>query len=187
MLPILHLNGYKIANPTVLGRLGEEQLNQLFTSYGCQTMAATLDTAIKEIRAIQDQAGSKKSTGLPVWPMIVVRTPKGWTGPKFVDGKPVEGTWRAHQVSMADMQKAEHLKILEEWMRSYRPEQLFDHDHRRLHRAVLQSAALHAAWKLHPEAYLDAFVPGLYDTSSKIAREALLALSKKPNLVGGQH
>jgi xylulose-5-phosphate/fructose-6-phosphate phosphoketolase len=142
VLPILHLNGYKIANPTVLGRLGDEQLTQLFTGYGYrpyfveghepaamhQLMAATLDTAIREIRAIQDQARNKKSAALPVWPMIVMRTPKGWTGPKFVDGKPVEGTWRAHQVPMADMEKAEHLKILEDWMRSYRPEELFDHD-----------------------------------------------------------
>src|SRR5581483_2927670 len=93
-----------------------------------QFMAATLDTAIKEIRTIQDQARNKKSTGVPAWPMIIMRTPKGWTGPKFVDGKPVEGTWRAHQVPMADMDKAEHLKILEDWMKSYRPEQLFDRD-----------------------------------------------------------
>ena len=142
VLPILHLNGYKIANPTVLGRLGDEQLTQLFTGYGYrpyfveghepeamhQLMAATLDTAIKEIRAIQDQARTQKSAGLPVWPMIIMRTPKGWTGPKFVDGKPVEGTWRAHQVPMADMDKPEHVKILEDWMRSYRPEELFDRD-----------------------------------------------------------
>jgi xylulose-5-phosphate/fructose-6-phosphate phosphoketolase len=142
VLPILHLNGYKIANPTVLGRLGDEQLTQLFTGYGYrpyfveghepaamhQLMAATLDTAIREIRAIQDQARNQKSAGLPVWPMIIMRTPKGWTGPKFVDGKPVEGTWRAHQVPMADMDKPEHVKILEDWMKSYRPEELFDRD-----------------------------------------------------------
>jgi xylulose-5-phosphate/fructose-6-phosphate phosphoketolase len=142
VLPILHLNGYKIANPTVLGRLGDEQLTQLFTGYGYrpyivegnepaamhQLMAATLEMVIREIRAIQDQARNKKAESLPVWPMIIMRTPKGWTGPKFVDGKPVEGTWRAHQVPMADMDKAEHLKILEDWMRSYRPEELFDHD-----------------------------------------------------------
>jgi xylulose-5-phosphate/fructose-6-phosphate phosphoketolase len=140
VLPILHLNGYKIANPTVLGRLGDEQLTQLFSGYGYrpyfveghepaamhQLMATTLDTAIGEIRAIQHQARNQKSAALPVWPMIVMRTPKGWTGPKFVDGKPVEGTWRAHQVPMADMNNAEHLKILEDWMRSYRPEELFD-------------------------------------------------------------
>ena len=142
VLPILHLNGYKIANPTVLGRLADEQLIQLFTGYGYkpyfveghepaamhQLMAATLDTAIGEIHAIQDQARNKKSTSLPVWPMIVMRTPKGWTGPKSVDGKPVEGTWRAHQVPMADMEKPGHLKVLEDWMKSYRPEELFDRD-----------------------------------------------------------
>jgi xylulose-5-phosphate/fructose-6-phosphate phosphoketolase len=141
VLPILHLNGYKIANPTVLGRLKDEELTQLFTGYGYkpyfveghdpepmhQLMAATLDTVIEEIRAIQREARGKGSSGLPVWPMIVLRTPKGWTGPKFVDGKQVEGTWRAHQVPVADLDtKPEHLAVLEDWMKSYRPEELFD-------------------------------------------------------------
>ena len=141
VLPILHLNGYKIANPTVLGRLKDEELTHLFTGYGYkpyfvegdepepihQLMAATLDAVVEEIRAIQREAGSKGSSGLPVWPMIVLRTPKGWTGPKFVDGKPVEGTWRAHQVPVADLDtKPEHLAVLEDWMKSYRPEELFD-------------------------------------------------------------
>jgi xylulose-5-phosphate/fructose-6-phosphate phosphoketolase len=141
VLPILHLNGYKIANPTVPGRLSDDKLIQLFTGYGHkpyfvegdepedmhQAMAATLDTVIEEIHAIQNEARSKGSNTLPVWPMIILRSPKGWTGPKFVDGKPVEGTWRAHQVPVADLaQKPEHLKILEEWMKSYRPEELFD-------------------------------------------------------------
>jgi xylulose-5-phosphate/fructose-6-phosphate phosphoketolase len=141
VLPILHLNGYKIANPTVLGRLKDEELTQLFTGYGYkpyfveghepeamhQLMAATLDTVIEEIRAIQRAARSEGSSGLPVWPMVVLRTPKGWTGPKFVDGKPVEGTWRAHQVPVADLDtKPEHLAVLEDWMKSYRPEELFD-------------------------------------------------------------
>jgi len=141
VLPILHLNGYKIANPTVLGRLSDEELTQLFTGYGYkphfveghdpepmhQLMAATLDTVIEEIRAIQRAARSEGSSGLPVWPMVVLRTPKGWTGPKFVDGKPVEGTWRAHQVPVADLDtKPEHLAVLEDWMKSYRPEELFD-------------------------------------------------------------
>ena len=141
VFPILHLNGYKIANPTVLGRLKDEELTQLFTGYGYkpyfvegddpepmhQLMAATLDAVIEEIRAIQREARSKRSSGLPVWPMIVLRTPKGWTGPKFVDGKPVEGTWRAHQVPVADLEtKPEHLAVLEDWMKSYRPEELFD-------------------------------------------------------------
>jgi len=140
VLPILHLNGYKIANPTVLGRLSDEELTQLFTGYGYkpyfveghdpepmhQLMAATLDAVIEEIHATQDQARSKKSPSLPVWPMIVLRTPKGWTGPKFVDGKQVEGTWRAHQVPVADLDKPGHLAILEEWLKSYHPEEVFD-------------------------------------------------------------
>ncbi len=141
VLPILHLNGYKIANPTILGRMSDDELTQLFTGYGWkpyfieghepehmhQLMAAALDHIVEEIRAIQDDARLRKKSGVPQWPMIVLRSPKGWTGPKFVDGKPVEGTWRAHQVPVADLQKKpEHLKILEDWMRSYHPEELFD-------------------------------------------------------------
>ena len=141
VLPILHLNGYKIANPTVLGRLGDEELTQLFAGYGYkpyfveghepdlmhQLMATTLDTVIEEIHAIQDQARGKGSSRLPVWPMIILRSPKGWTGPKFVDGKQVEGTWRAHQVPVANLDTTpEHLPILEDWLKSYHPEELFD-------------------------------------------------------------
>jgi xylulose-5-phosphate/fructose-6-phosphate phosphoketolase len=141
VLPILHLNGYKIANPTVLGRMTDDELTKLFTGYGWhpyfleghepalmhQLMAASLDHIVEEIRAIQEDAHKKAPSRVPAWPMIVLRTPKGWTGPKVVDGKQVEGTWRAHQVPVADLQKKPgHLKILEDWMRSYRPEQLFD-------------------------------------------------------------
>ncbi len=141
VLPILHLNGYKIANPTVLGRLSDQELTQLFNGYGYkphfveghepepmhQLMAATLETIIAEIKAIQEDARSRGSQARPIWPMIVMRTPKGWTGPKVVDGKPVEGTWRAHQVPVTDLAtKPGHLKILEDWMKSYRPEELFD-------------------------------------------------------------
>jgi xylulose-5-phosphate/fructose-6-phosphate phosphoketolase len=141
VLPILHLNGYKIANPTVLGRMSDEELTHLFVGYGHkpyfveghepevmhQLMAGTLDTVIDEIHAIQIEARAGRSTGRPVWPMIVLRTPKGWTGPKMVDGKPVENTWRAHQVPVADLAtRPEHLKILEDWMKSYKPEELFD-------------------------------------------------------------
>jgi xylulose-5-phosphate/fructose-6-phosphate phosphoketolase len=141
VLPILHLNGYKIANPTVLGRMSDEELTQLITGYGWkpyfveghepgpmhQLMAGTLDTIVEEIRSLQNEARSNGKSELSLWPMIVLRSPKGWTGPKMVDGKPVEGTWRAHQVPVADIQlKPEHLKILEDWMRSYRPEELFD-------------------------------------------------------------
>jgi xylulose-5-phosphate/fructose-6-phosphate phosphoketolase len=141
VLPILHLNGYKIANPTVLGRLSDTELTQLFTGYGYkpyfveghepeamhQIMAGTLDRVTDEIQAIQNDARAGRPTGLPVWPMIILRTPKGWTGPKVVDGKPVEDTWRAHQVPVTDLaSRPDHLKILEEWMKSCRPEELFD-------------------------------------------------------------
>jgi len=141
VLPILHLNGYKIANPTILGRLSDVELTQLFTGYGYkpyfveghepeamhQLMARTLETVIEEIQAIQNDARAGRSRGLPVWPMIILRTPKGWTGPKIVDGKPVEGTWRAHQVPVSDLaSRPDHLRTLEEWMKSYQPEELFD-------------------------------------------------------------
>jgi xylulose-5-phosphate/fructose-6-phosphate phosphoketolase len=141
VLPILHLNGYKIANPTILSRLSDADLTQLFTGYGYkphfveghepetmhQLMAHTLDMVIEEIHAIQNDARAGRSAGLPVWPMIILRTPKGWTGPKVVDGKPVEGTWRAHQVPVTSfISHPDHVKILEEWLRSYRPEELFD-------------------------------------------------------------
>jgi xylulose-5-phosphate/fructose-6-phosphate phosphoketolase len=140
VFPILHLNGYKIANPTVLGRLDDDELTRLFTGYGYklhfvegyepdamhQLMAATLDRVVEEIRAIQNEAGSTQVRTYPRWPMVILRSPKGWTGPKFVDGKPVEGTWRAHQVPVANLQEPGHLKILEDWMKSYRPEELFD-------------------------------------------------------------
>jgi xylulose-5-phosphate/fructose-6-phosphate phosphoketolase len=141
VLPILHLNGYKIANPTIPGRMTDAELTQLFNGYGYrpffveghepdamhQRMAHTLDTVLAEVRAIQQEARAAKNVKRPVWPMIVMRTPKGWTGPKEVDGKPVEGTWRAHQVPVTDFaKKPEHLKILDDWMKSYRPEELFD-------------------------------------------------------------
>jgi xylulose-5-phosphate/fructose-6-phosphate phosphoketolase len=141
VLPILHLNGYKIANPTLLARLDDDELTHFFSGYGWkpyfvegddpermhQLMAGTLDTIVDEIHNIQDEARRNGHVSRPIWPMIVLRSPKGWTGPKEVDGKPVEGTWRAHQVPVADLQlKPEHIKILEDWMRSYRPEELFD-------------------------------------------------------------
>ena len=141
VLPVLHLNGYKIANPTILGRMDDTALTQLFSGYGYkayfveghepesmhQKMAATLDRIVEEIHEIQKSARQEKKTDRPAWPMLVMRTPKGWTGPKEVDGKPVEGTWRAHQVPVAEFDKhPEHLKILDDWMRSYRPAELFD-------------------------------------------------------------
>jgi xylulose-5-phosphate/fructose-6-phosphate phosphoketolase len=141
VLPILHLNGYKIAGPTVLARIGDEELAELMKGYGYkpyfvegddpqkmhQLMAATLDQIVAEIRQIQHDARVHGFQHRPLWPMIVMRTPKGWTGPKIVDGLQMEGTFRAHQVPLADMaKKPEHIKMLEEWMLSYKPEELFD-------------------------------------------------------------
>ncbi|WP_342642311.1 phosphoketolase family protein [Rhodoligotrophos ferricapiens] len=144
VLPILHLNGYKIANPTILGRMSDDDLRRLFEGYGYEpffveghepmfmhkVMAATLDRVLDRIRAIQRTAregSADHSTGTPRWPMIVLRSPKGWTGPKVVDGEKVEGFWRSHQVPLAELaEKPAHLKLLEEWMRSYEPESLFD-------------------------------------------------------------
>ncbi|HOW97538.1 MAG TPA: phosphoketolase family protein [Kiritimatiellia bacterium] len=141
VLPILHLNGYKIANPTVLARIGGDELAKLFEGYGYkpyfvegsdpaamhQLMAATLDRALDEIRAIQQKARRGGKMVRPRWPMIVFRTPKGWTGPKSVDGKPAEDSWRSHQVPLSEMSKKPgHVKRLEKWLKSYRPRELFD-------------------------------------------------------------
>jgi len=140
VLPILHLNGYKIANPTILARISHEELDQLMRGYGWtpffvegdeplamhQRMAATLDSVIEQIIEIKKNARDE-SAARPRWPMIVLNTPKGWTGPKFVDGLPVEGTFRSHQVPIPiSRDHPEHLKDLEEWLRNYRPEELFD-------------------------------------------------------------
>jgi xylulose-5-phosphate/fructose-6-phosphate phosphoketolase len=141
VLPVLHLNGYKIANPTVLARIAPEELLDLLRGYGHeplvvagddpprvhQQLAAALDEAIEGIKKIQTEARQRGFSGRPRWPMIVLRTPKGWTGPVEVDGKPVEGTFRAHQVPLpAVRENPKHLKQLERWLRSYHPEELFD-------------------------------------------------------------
>src|SRR6202789_4319640 len=141
VLPILHLNGYKIANPTVLARIPHAELEELMRGYGYepftlegddpavmhQQAAAVFDTMLDRIAAIQKAAREDGSTARPAWPMLIMRTPKGWTGPKIVDGKPVENTWRAHQVPLDQIfEKPEHLRQLDEWMRSYKPEELFD-------------------------------------------------------------
>jgi xylulose-5-phosphate/fructose-6-phosphate phosphoketolase len=141
VLPILHLNGYKIANPTIPARIPDEELDQLLQGCGYQPfwvagdepaamhrlMARTLDKVVGSIRDIQQQARSGALKSRPRWPMVVLKTPKGWTGPKVVDGLPVEGTFRAHQVPIAEVRtNPEHLRQLEEWMRSYRPRELFD-------------------------------------------------------------
>jgi xylulose-5-phosphate/fructose-6-phosphate phosphoketolase len=141
VLPILHLNGYKIANPTVLARIPTDELRSLLSGYGWQPhivegqdpaavhqlMAGTLDTVVEQIQSIQEDARSGGLRHRPRWPMIVLKTPKGWTGPKEVDGKPAEGSWRSHQVPLAAVRDSPaHRKALEEWMRSYRPSELFD-------------------------------------------------------------
>jgi xylulose-5-phosphate/fructose-6-phosphate phosphoketolase len=141
VLPILHLNSYKIASPTVLARISREELESLFIGYGHkphfvegsdpeamhQLMAATLDTVVTEIRSIQENARASGVVQRPRWPMIVLRTPKGWTGPKEVDGQKAEGFWRSHQVPLSNMAaKPDHVKQLESWMKGYKPEELFD-------------------------------------------------------------
>jgi xylulose-5-phosphate/fructose-6-phosphate phosphoketolase len=144
VLPVLHLNGYKIANPTILARITDEELESLFVGYGWkpyivegndpawmhQRMAAVMEHCVLEIRDIQQRARSAPHDAIPErprWPMIVLRSPKGWTGPKLVDGHKVEGSWRAHQIPILDpATNPPHLKELEDWMRSYRPEELFD-------------------------------------------------------------
>ena len=141
VLPILHLNGYKIANPTVLARISHEELDSLFRGYGYtphfvegddpakmhELMAKTLEAVVDEIRSIQADARRKGFSKRPIWPMIVMRTPKGWTCPKEIDGQREEGYWRSHQVPMSAMRgHPEHVKILEKWMKSYHPEELFD-------------------------------------------------------------
>jgi xylulose-5-phosphate/fructose-6-phosphate phosphoketolase len=143
VLPILHLNGYKISGPTVLGRTDDETLKSLFAGYGYQVyfvegdepmavhraMAQTLDEVYADIRAIQQEARTQGFSGQPTWPMIILRTPKGWTGPKEWNGVPIEGTFRAHQVPLTEVKEnPDQLKLLEQWMRSYKPEELFDQD-----------------------------------------------------------
>jgi xylulose-5-phosphate/fructose-6-phosphate phosphoketolase len=145
VLPILHLNGYKIANPTVLARIEPLELDQLLRGNGWtpyyveghepslmhEAMAATLDVAMEDIKRIQHEARVNGKTTRPRWPMIVLKSPKGWTGPKWVDGQQIEGTFRAHQVPIAvDVAHPEHLELLESWMKSYKPEELFDNNGR---------------------------------------------------------
>jgi xylulose-5-phosphate/fructose-6-phosphate phosphoketolase len=145
VLPILHLNGYKIANPTLLARISREELDQLLRGYGWtphfvegfepelmhELMATTLDAVVEDIQKIQHNARTTGATERPRWPMIVLNSPKGWTGPKMVDGKRIEGTFRAHQVPISDPRAhPEHLPLIEQWLKSYRPDELFDADGR---------------------------------------------------------
>jgi xylulose-5-phosphate/fructose-6-phosphate phosphoketolase len=141
VLPILNLNGYKIANPTILARISHDELASLFVGYGYkpyfvegvdpdvmhQTMAVTLEEAVGEIRALQQRARSTNTPFRPRWPMIVLRSPKGWTGPREINGHKAEGSWRSHQVPFSDVHdNPAHLRLLEDWLRSYKPEELFD-------------------------------------------------------------
>ena len=141
VLPILHLNGYKISNPSILARITHDELDQLLRGYGWtpiyveghepalmhEAMAASLDTAVEHIKQIQERARVHGDITRPRWPIIVLNSPKGWTGPKMVDGLQIEGTFRSHQVPLSDpATHPEHLKLLEDWLRSYRPEELFD-------------------------------------------------------------
>jgi len=153
VLPILHLNGYKIANPTVLARIPREELRKLLEGYGYalhfvegddpaiihREMARTLDAVVAEIKTIQAEARTIGFSGRPVWPMIVLKTPKGWTCPEEIDGKQAEGSWRSHQVPMGNMESEAHIRILEAWMKSYKPEELFD-DSGRLREEIAEIA-----------------------------------------------
>ena len=170
VLPILHLNGYKIANPTILDRISRDELTDLLRGYGHeplfvegddpalvhQQLAAALDTVLERISAIQAAArlpgAPAGGAARPHWPMIVFRTPKGWTGPKQVDGKPVEGTWRAHQVPIASFDNPEHLTQLDEWMRSYKPEELFDGDGKLIEELVALAPTGHRRMGSNPHA-----------------------------------
>ena len=194
VLPILHLNGYKIANPTIPGRMSDDDLAKLYAGYGYkpyfvegsdpekvhQQMAHTLDVILAEIRAIQKNAREKKTSGMPTWPMIILRTPKGWTGPKVVDGKPVEGTWRAHQVPVTNFGgNSDHLQILENWMRAYKPEELFDEEGKL--RQELKDLAPNGVYGFeavgssfvgseHPEVFVGKV--GLHDIAKKSSEDA---------------
>ena len=167
VLPILHLNGYKIANPTVLARIPAEELGSLLEGYGYHVytvagdepelvhvqMANVLDQAVDGIHGIQQAARSGRVGRRPAWPMIVLRTPKGWTGPKEVDGVPVEGTFRAHQVPLSEVRSnPEHLRMLESWMRSYRPEELFDESGRLIDELATLPPKAHRRMSANPHA-----------------------------------
>jgi xylulose-5-phosphate/fructose-6-phosphate phosphoketolase len=192
VLPVLHLNGYKIANPTVLARVGHGDLRALLEGYGYaphfvegddpasmhQLMAATLDDAVREIHRIQADARAGTLAGRPRWPMIVLATPKGWTGPKEVDGKPAEGSFRSHQVPLAQLAtNPEHLAQLEAWLRSYRAEELFD-DNGRLREELAELAPVgHRRMGANPHAnggllLRDLELPDFRDYAVEVARPA---------------
>jgi xylulose-5-phosphate/fructose-6-phosphate phosphoketolase len=203
VLPILHLNGYKIANPTVLARIGDEELVSLLEGYGHSVhwvdgsepeamhrlMAAVLDAAIEEIGSIQRAARNGGRAERPRWPMIVLRTPKGWTGPKTVDGLPTEGTWRSHQVPLAEVRtNPEHLAQLEQWLRSYRPAELFDDQGRLVDELAALPPRGHRRMSANPHAnggllLYDLRLPDFRDYAVEVARPAV-TLSEATRVLG---
>ena len=175
VIPILHLNGYKIANPTVLARISRQELSDLMRGYGHEPyfvesddanfnpllmhekLASTLDIVLAKINTIQSAARSSENCARPIWPMILFKTPKGWTGPKIVDGKPSEGTWRAHQVPIASFKQNDadtpaHLELLEDWLRSYKPQELFDENGQLLAELAALAPTGHSRMGANPHA-----------------------------------
>jgi xylulose-5-phosphate/fructose-6-phosphate phosphoketolase len=189
VLPILHLNGYKIANPCFLARIPQDELRKFFEGMGYtpyfvegrdpqevhQQLAGVLDTAVKEIRHIWDDARNNGMVRRPAWPMIVFRTPKGWTCPPEIDGKKCEDYWRSHQVPMGEMHKEEHVRILEQWMKSYRPDELFDADGRLLPELAALAPTGHRRMSDNPHAnggllLRDLKLPDFRDYAVKVPR-----------------
>ncbi|HEY2543325.1 MAG TPA: phosphoketolase family protein, partial [Gaiellaceae bacterium] len=204
VLPILHLNGYNIANPTVLARIGDDELTSLLEGYGHtvhwvdsadpeeahQRMAEVLESCVEQIAAIQRAARIEGVTERPQWPMIVLRTPKGWTGPKVVDGLPTEGTWRSHQVPLAEMRtNPEHLVQLDEWLRSYHPEELFGEDGALVPELAALPPKDHRRMSANPHAnggllLQDLSLPDFADYEVEVARPAT-TFSEATRVLGG--
>jgi xylulose-5-phosphate/fructose-6-phosphate phosphoketolase len=208
VLPILHLNGYKIANPTVLDRIPESELLALFEGYGWnpilvsggfdgeepaavhERFASSLDGALDEVSVIQQAAREGGETERPRWPMLILRTPKGWTGPREVDGVPIEGTWRSHQVPLAGVREsADQLRRLEEWMRSYRPEELFDDDGALLPQLAAQAPAGDRRMSANPHAnggalLRDLVLPDFRDYAVEVKQPGMTT-SEATRVLGG--
>ncbi|HZO62128.1 MAG TPA: phosphoketolase family protein [Gaiellaceae bacterium] len=197
VLPVLHLNGYKIANPTVLARIPEDELVALFDGYGYRPILVSGDEPEQVHRdfaaalddALDDIARFKSEETRPKWPMIVLRTPKGWTGPAEVDGLPMEGTWRAHQVPMTDVRaNAEHRRVLEEWMRSYRPEELFDESGRLVPELAALAPAGDRRMSANPhttgELTRDLILPDFREHAVEVPRPAVRS-SEATRVLGG--
>ncbi len=205
VLPVLHLNGYKIANPTVLARIPEAELAELLRGYGHDPHFVSGDDPAAVHRAprrdpghrcwttsprIQHDARTNRNIERPAWPMIVLRTPKGWTGPKIVDGLPVEGTWRAHQVPLAETRtNAEHRAQLEEWLRSYRPEELFDATGRLIPELQALAPAGSRRMSANPHAnggllLRDLVMPDFRDYAVPVEHPATGSAAKRPGCSG---